>query len=125
MRESVRVTVLPPEPRDEVTAATDAVGILGIFFPQISERFHLAYPNAMVSASNDRSTINILTNLLGLVEGFEGPMAITAAFNDLFDWVAHNSTPGPTKVGEFTTMDPTLSIPVQDGGCLAAGIGAC
>lgn len=76
-----------------------------------------------VSILNDPSPKNIGTNVLALLPGFDGPMAITGSFNDFLDWGTTNSIPGPKKAYGSDQLTPTL--PTQDGGCLAAGLPSC
>lgn len=128
MRESVTMTIKPgseSEPNGYVTAATDAAGIAGL---AASEKVAkpLGRVGAAASILNDPSPKNIMTNVLGLLPGFDGPMAITGAFNDFLDWGVNNSTPGPQKVGD-PTMPQQLQpgLPAQDGGCEAAGLPSC
>jgi hypothetical protein len=106
------------EPNLSVTVATDAAGIAGLAAGGKVAKV-LGPVGAAVSISNDPSNkLNTATNLLGLVDGFEG-MAVVGAFNDFFDWGANNSTPGPQKIYNNPNVIP---LPVQDGGCLAAGM---
>ncbi|MGA6982257.1 MAG: hypothetical protein WBZ11_11955, partial [Candidatus Sulfotelmatobacter sp.] len=105
-----------------ITAATDAAGIAGLFLKGKVAKL-LGPATAAVSIRNDPRPQNTITNLLGLFEGFEGPMAITGAFNDFLDWGANNSTPGPQTVyGSGTSLQTTL--PTQDL-CAAFGTGPC
>jgi len=83
----------------------------------------LGYITAGVSIANDPSKQNIASNGIGLIAPTSAP---TLAFIDLFDYVANNSSPGPGKaygMGEQLHLEPTL--PSQDGGCQAAGLGPC
>ncbi len=99
MRESVTVTILPAKPIPAVTAVTDTAGLVGIAAPNVTKELHLGPLSAGASILNDRSAKNILTNLLGLVDGFDGPMATTGAFNDFLDWGVNSSTPGRKRWG--------------------------
>lgn len=110
------------EPNEAVTAATDAAGLAGL---AASEKIAkpLGRLGAAASIMNDPSPKNITTNVLGLLPGFDGPMAITGAFNDFLDWGVNNSTPGPKKAYGSDQLTPTP--PTQDGGCLAAGLPSC
>jgi RHS repeat-associated protein len=110
------------EPIEAVTAATDAAGIAGL---AASEKIAkpLGRLGAAASIMNDPSPKNITTNFLGLLPGFDGPMAITTTFNDFLTYGANNSTPGPKKASGSDQLTPTL--PTQDGGCLAAGLPSC
>ena len=106
-----------------ITASTDAAGIAGLFLKGKVSKL-LGRATAGVSIYNDPSMQNIITNLLGVFEGFEGPMAITGAFNDFLDWGANNSTPGPQKVDPYGPQTLQPALPVQDW-CAAAGTGPC
>jgi RHS repeat-associated protein len=105
-----------------IKAATDVAGIAGLFLRE-KVAMPMARFGAAISILNDPSPTNIMTNVLGLIPGFEGPMAITGAFNDFLDYGINNSTPGPKKVYDQDQLGPAL--PQQDGGCLAAGLGSC
>ena len=125
MRESVTVRILPEsesEPNGYITTATDAAGIAGLV---ASEKIAkpLGRLGAAASIMNDPSPKNITTNVLGLLPGLDGAMAITGAFNDFLDWGVSNSTPGPKKAYGSDQLTPTP--PTQDGGCLAAGLPSC
>ncbi len=125
MRESVTVTILPSEPIPGVTAATDAAGLVGTVAPKVTEALHLGPLSAGASIWNDRSPQNITTNVLGLLPGFDGPMAITGAFNDFLDWGINNGT-GRVSPKAYNNDQLTPTLPTQDGGCLAAGMdGPC
>jgi hypothetical protein len=104
-----------------VTAATDALSIAGLFFKGKAAKV-LGRVGDAVSIWNDPSPLNITTNLLGLFEGFEAPMAVTGAFNDYLTWGVNNSSPGPHTVYDSTELQPAL--PVQDE-CAAFGWGPC
>jgi len=109
----------PHEPNGYVTAATDAAGLGGL---AASEKVAkpLGRLGAAASILNDPSPKNITTNVLGLLPGFDGPMAITGAFNDFLDWGINNGTGRVSpKAYDNDQLRPTL--PTQDGGCLAAG----
>ena len=77
-----------------ITFATDVAGLVGIVAPKATEKLHLGSAAALASIWNDPSGTNIAINLLGLVKGFDAPMAITGAFNDYLDWGIHNSNGG-------------------------------
>jgi hypothetical protein len=104
-----------------ITAATDAAGIAGLFLKGKVARV-LGRAGAAASIWNNPSLQNITSNVLGLFEGFEAPMAITGAFNDFLDWGANNSTPGPQKVYYQDQLAPAL--PTEDL-CAAFGTGPC
>jgi hypothetical protein len=104
-----------------ITAGTDAAGIAGLFLNGKVAKL-LGPLTAAVSIYNDPSTQNQITNLLGLLEGFEAPMAIIGAFNDFLDWGAINSTPGPQKVDPYGPQILQPALPVQDE-CAAFGMG--
>jgi RHS repeat-associated protein len=110
------------EPKPSVTAATDAAGIAGL---AASEKVAkpLGRVGAAASILNDPSLKNITINVLGQIPGFEGPFAVTGAFNDFLDYGINNSTPGPKKAYGSDQLTPTP--PTQDGGCLAAGLPSC
>jgi RHS repeat-associated protein len=77
-------------PDPYVTALTDAVGLLGrvVRVPKPVGR-----ATAAVSIHNDPDSLtNWITNGLGLSDLFDGPMAITGAFNDAFDYCSANCT---------------------------------
>jgi RHS repeat-associated protein len=113
----------PHEPNQSVTGATDAAGLLGMAAPKLTKRLHLGPLGAGVSILNDPSMKNIGVNLFGLTELGGAPMATTGALTDFMDWSVNNSSPGPQKVYGNDQLTPTL--PVQDGGCEAAGLGPC
>ena len=81
MRESVTVRILPEsesEPNGYITTATDAAGIAGLV---ASEKIAkpLGRLGAAASIMNDPSPKNITTNVLGLLPGLDGAMAITGS----------------------------------------------
>ena len=78
------------EPKPIVRTVTDVAGIAGLAAPETIAK-PLGRLGAAASILNDPSGTNISINLLGLVEGFEGPIAITAAFNDFLDYGVHNN----------------------------------
>jgi RHS repeat-associated protein len=92
------------EPNPAITAATDAAGLLGIVAPETSKKVGLGYVGAIASSYNDPTASNITFNVLGLIDGFDGPLAITSAFNDFFDYGAHNSN---GRVGDKSDVQPT------------------
>jgi RHS repeat-associated protein len=77
------------EPNDAVTATADAASLATAFSEKLPWGVGAAISG--VSIANDHSTLNTTTNLLGLIPGYAGPMAVTGAFNDFFDYGAHNS----------------------------------
>lgn len=90
------------EPNDAVTATADAASLATAFSEKLPWGVGAAISG--VSIANDHSTLNTTTNLLGLIPGYAGPMAVTGAFNDFFDYGAHNSkgTPSDTWKGDWT-----------------------
>jgi RHS repeat-associated protein len=72
-----------------VTGATDAAGLAAA----ATKSTPLGVVSAAASVANDHSTQNKITNGLGLIPGLDWPMAITGAFNDLFDYGIHNNNP--------------------------------
>jgi hypothetical protein len=104
-----------------IKAATDIAGIIGIFVKEKVAK-PLGRFGAAVSILNDPGPKNVTTNVLGLIPGFDGPMAITGAFTDFLDWGAKNSTPGPRKVYDQEQLGPLL--PEQDP-CAAFGAPSC
>lgn len=128
MRVSVTVKILPgseqeAEPNGYVTTGTDAAGIAGLAAPEKVAK-PLGRVGAAVSILNDPSPKNVVTNVLGLFPGFDGPMAITGAFNDFLDWGINNGT-GRVSPKAYNNDQLTPTLPAQDGGCLAAGLPSC
>jgi hypothetical protein len=126
MREAVTVTIVPgseSEPNGYVTGATDAAGLAGLAAPEMVAK-PLGRVGAAVSILNDPSPKNVTTNVLGLLPGFDGPMAITGAFNDFLDWGINNGT-GRVSLKAYGNDQLTPTLPAQDGGCLAAGLPSC
>jgi RHS repeat-associated protein len=72
-----------------VTGVTDAAGLAAA----ATKSTPLGVVSAAASVANDHSTQNKITNGLGLIPGLDWPMAITGAFNDLFDYGIHNNNP--------------------------------
>jgi RHS repeat-associated protein len=107
------------EPNESVTATADVINLAAA----ATETVPLGAFGAIASIKNDPSTTNKATNLLGLVRGFDWPMAITGTFNDWLSWGTNNSTPGTKKVYDNHELQHTL--PTQDAGCEAAGLPAC
>ena len=121
MRAEVTSTILPAEPIPAVTVVTDGAGLVGVVAPKVAEELHLGPLSAAASILNDRSNTNLFTNLLGLLPGFGGPMAITGAFNDWFDYGIHHNEPGEPK--HYDDPELRYGIPVQDDpGCAVAGL---
>jgi RHS repeat-associated protein len=75
------------EPNPSVTAATDAAGLVAA----ATKSTPLGVLSAAASVTNDQSKQNVTINMIGLVPGFDAPMAITGAFNDFFDYGINNS----------------------------------
>ena len=77
--------------------------------------------------ANDPKTLNIITNLLTFTPGVKkvfGPaMTIGETYNDLFDYVIHNSNPGPQKI--YNSDQLQLGPASQSGVCEAAGLPPC
>jgi hypothetical protein len=83
----------------------------------------LGYTIAGVSIWNDPSNKNIENNAIGVIAPTATP---TLLFLDIFDYVANNSTPGPVKAyGMGGNQELGDTLPTTDGGCQAAGLGAC
>jgi hypothetical protein len=115
----------PHEPNQFVTDATDASGLLGIVAPKLTKRLYLGPISAVAGIANDpKNKTNVMTNVLGLVDGFDGPMAVTGAFNDFLDYGANNGT-GSVSPKAYNSDQLTPQLPAQDGGCEAAGLGPC
>ena len=106
------------QPNPWVTAATDVAGIVGLFLKEKVAK-PLGRVGSAASIWNDPSLQNVMTNLLGLVKGFEAPMAITGAFNDAFDYGINNSNgridngayviPATVSNGEISISNPELA----------------
>jgi hypothetical protein len=116
------MTIVPAsesEPNGYVATATDVAGIAGL---AASEKIAkpLGRLGAAASIMNDPSPKNITTNVLGLLPEFDGPMAITGAFNDFLDWGINNGT-GRVSPKAYGNDQLTPTLPTQDGGCLPAG----
>ena len=103
-----------------ITAATDAAGIAGLFLKNKVAK-PLGRWAAAISILNDPSLKNTATNALGLIEGFDGPIAIIGTFNDFLDWGAYNSTPGPQKVDPYGPQQLQYGLPVENW-CAAYGM---
>jgi hypothetical protein len=115
----------PHEPNQVVTDTTDAAGLFGIVAPKLTKRLHLGPLSAGAAILNDpKNKTNVMTNVLGIIEGFDGPMAITGAFNDFLDYGANNGS-GNVSPKAYNNDQLTPQLPTQDGGCEAAGLGPC
>jgi RHS repeat-associated protein len=114
----------PKEPNLGITAATDTVNLGALAAPKIADQIPLlGYTMAGVSIWNDPSNKNIENDAIGVIAPTATP---TLVFLDIFDYVANNSTPGPVKAyGMGGNQELGDTLPTTDGGCQAAGLGAC
>ena len=116
-------TPVTQDPDPLITLAADVGGIVGT----VSNSTPVGVLSVALSVKNDPRPQNITTNLLGLIPGLGWPVGITGAYNDTFDYIIHNSTPGPTTVGgDFDSPGELYqSLPAQEGGCAALGLPPC
>jgi RHS repeat-associated protein len=120
-----RLAKLRSEPNPSVTAGTDAIGLLGrvVTVPKLVGR-----ATAVVSLYNDPRPTNWIVQGLGLSELYEGPMAVTGAFIDAFDYESNNSTGSPTDTwkgapfldsgADHGGAPPPAGASPSGGGCL-------
>jgi RHS repeat-associated protein len=119
-----------------VTVVTDIAGAVGVAAPKISGKLRLGPLSAGASLWNDHSLQNLTWTGLGFTEA--GPGLVPASL--LVDYMQWVNPPGPEEnIGwDFTIHKPMSDselgiqrdgasrLPVQDGGCQAAGMdGPC
>ena len=102
--------ILPAEPRPAVTYANDAAGLVGLVAGEKAGRV-LGPAGAIVSISNNREPMNIVTSVLGAIPGPDVPIAINSAFIDGLDYGFHNNNPldGKTWQNEHFFDSPSGS----------------
>jgi RHS repeat-associated protein len=115
-----RIEVPESEPLGSVTVGTDIGSIAGVLAGESLPKL-MGPMNAALSVFNDPKPLNKATNLLGLLPGFEVPMAITAPFNDFLDYGINNSNPGPQKFYNNDQLAPQF----QGGEPECAAAGGC
>jgi hypothetical protein len=107
---TVSATYSLRKPNPSVTAATDALGLVGtvVKAPEVVGRM-----GAAASMANDPSGSNITFQLIGLLKPFADSMALNGAFVDAFGYGTENNTGTPT--------DTWKGAPIFDSGDNAGG----